>query len=209
MKSVKHILLASLFLGLLVGCQPEPDEQKLLDELVVSTNVDEAADFSSYRTYALPTDTIGFVSDTDPNDSILFHPRSNYPRPVLQQIESNLNARGFTRVDRNDNPDIGVNVYVVNNLNLFQSVYYPNYYYPYYYGYSSFYYYPYVNTYVYNTGALVIEIIDLNDINPQNQVKVVWNAYMGDIYSTFSLIQQSTEAIDQAFVQSPYLSTGL
>ena len=81
------------------------------------------------------------------------------------------NDRSYTRVDRNENPDLGVNVYVVKDLNLFQQVVYPNYYYPSYYGYGSYYSYPYVNTYAYNTGALVVEIVDLKNVTPDNKVR--------------------------------------
>ena len=65
--------------------------------------------------------------------------------------------------------------------------------------------YPYINTYAYNTGALVVEIVDLKNVTPDGKVKVIWNAYMGDLYSALDYTQQSLEAIDQAFVQSNYL----
>ena len=189
------------------SCQTEPDNAKLFDELVVSTNYDKDVSFSSYATYSIPTDTIGFVANTNPNDTILVARADNdyYPRVVLQKVMQNMDSRFFTRVDRNENPDLGVNVYVVKDFNLFQQVIYPNYYYPYYYGYGSYYSYPYVNTYAYNTGALVIEIVDLKNVTPDNKVKVIWNAYMGDVYSTIDLLKQSTEAIDQAFIQSNYV----
>jgi hypothetical protein len=189
------------------GCQTEPDNLKLFDELVVSTNYDAEASFGNYLTYAIPTDTIGFLSNTNPNDTILVARADNqyYPRRVLQQVMQNMNDRQYTRVDRTETPDLGVNVYVVRDINLFQQVVYPNYYYPSYYGYGAYSYYPYVNTYAYNTGALVVEIIDLKNISPDNKVKVIWNAYMGDVYSTIDLAQQSVDAIDQAFVQSNYL----
>lgn len=48
-------------------------------------------------------------------------------------------------------------------------------------------------------------MIDLKNRTPDNQVKVVWDAYMGDVYSTIDRAAQSLEAIDQAFKQSPYL----
>ena len=117
-----------------------------------------------------------------------------------------MNDRAYSRVKRNQNPDLGVNVYVVKDLNVSQQVIYPNYYYPSYYGYGSYYSYPYVNTYAYNTGALVIEIVDLKNITLDNKVKVIWSAYMGDVYSTVDLIDQSFRAIEQAFVQSNYLN---
>jgi len=182
---------------------------RLLDQLVVSTNYDTEVDFAGYSTYSMSTDTIGFVSNQNPNDTILTQLKSGYPRPVLQRVESNLNDLGYTHVQKNQNPDWRINVYVVNDYNLFQQVVYPSYYYPSYYGYGygygSYYAYPYVNTYATNTGSLVVEILDLRNITPDKKVKVIWGAYMGDVYSTIDLVKQSEDAIDQAFVQSPYL----
>jgi len=190
---------------MLCSCQKEPDNLRLYDELVVSTNFDRDAAFGSYATYAIPTDTIGFISSTNPNDTIRTSPQSSYPRKVLQQVIQNMNDREYTRVDRNQNPDLGVNVYVVNDLNFFQQAAYPSYYYPYYYGYGSYYSYPYVNTYAYNTGALVVELVDLKNVTPDNKVRVIWRAYMGDVYSAIHPEEESVEAIDQAFIQSTYL----
>src|SRR5690606_27770579 len=103
-------------------------------------------------------------------------------------------------------PDLGVNVFIVNDLNFFQEVVYPGYYYPYSgYGYYSYYNYPYVNTYASNTGSLVVEIVDLKNRTPDNKVKVIWTAFMGDIISTLDQEKQSAEGVDQAFVQSNYL----
>lgn len=202
-----RVLMAAVILLALISCETEPDNAKLLDELVVSTNYDKDAAFGTYATYAIPTDTIGFVSNTNPNDTILVSSTSNdfYPRKVITQVISNLNDRQYSRVDRDENPDLGVNIYVVRDLNISQQIIYPNYYYPYYYGYGSYYSYPYINTYAYNTGALVVEIVDLKNVTPDNKVKVIWSAYMGDVYSTIDLVAQSTDAIDQAFVQSNYL----
>jgi hypothetical protein len=189
------------------SCQPEPDSIRLLDQLVVSTSYDEAVDFSAYATYSIGTDTIGFVSNQS-NDTIIIQKDSDYPRPILQKMVANLDGAGYTRVEKNQNPDMRINVYVVNDFNISQQVIYPNYYYPSYYGYGygygSYYAYPYVNTYATNTGSLVVEILDLKNVS-QNKVKVIWSAYMGDVYSAINVIQQSQDAIDQAFIQSPYL----
>ena len=197
-------------IALLSGCQPEPEMVKLLDELVVATNYDTDVDFSSYATYAIPTDTIGFFSNTVP-DTILIQSKVDYPRPVIEKIKSNLNARGYTQVAKDQNPDLGINIVVVNDFDIFQQVIYPDYYnsggyYSGYYGYNSWYGYPYVNTYAYNTGVLIIEIVDLKNRNANNNVKVIWDAYLGDVYSTIDLKQQTQTAIDQAFAQSTYLT---
>jgi len=182
---------------------------RLLDELVVSTSYDNQVNFAQYSTYSIATDTIGLVSNKSPNDTILTQGKSTYPRPVLLKVQSNMSGIGYNRVDSNEDADLRINVYVVNDFNLFQEVVYSNYSYPSYYGYGygygSFYGYPYVNTYATNTGSLVIEILDLKNITPDKKVRVIWSAYMGDVYSTIDLIRQSEEAIDQAFVQSTYL----
>jgi hypothetical protein len=204
---MKKLLVGILVVLVLWGCQTEPDNLKLFDELVVSTNFDTEATFSSFATYAIPEDTIGFVSESNPDDTILVATSQNryYPRKVLEQVMSNMDDRLYNRVDRSQNPDLGVNVYVVEDLNVFQQVVDPGYYYPYYYGYGSYYSYPYINTYAYNTGALVVEIVDLKNVTVDKKVRVIWNAYMGDVYSAINLEEQSLEAIDQAFVQSNYL----
>lgn len=205
---MQKIFLILSVVAVLWGCQTEPDNLKLYDELVVSTNFDPEVTFGSYATYAIPTDTIGFVTNTDPNDTILVAENENgfYPRKVLERVIQNMNDRSYSRVDRNQNPDLGVNVYVVNDLNIFQQIVDPGYYYPYYYGYGSYYSYPYINTYAYNTGTLIVEIVDLKNVTPDNKVRVIWNAYMGDVYSALDVHEQSLQAIDQAFQQSNYLA---
>lgn len=196
---------------ILLACEPPADTLRLLDQLVVSTNYDTDADFSQYTTYSMATDTIGFYSNQSPNDTIIVqNSKNNYARPVLNRVQQNLNARGFERVSRNEDPDLRVNVYVVNDFNVYQQVNYPGYYYPSYYGYGygyGGYYggYPYVTNYATNTGALVVEILDLRNPAADRKLKSIWNAYMGDVYSTIDLIKQSEEALDQAFLQSPYL----
>jgi hypothetical protein len=194
------------------ACRPEPDSMKLYDQLVVTTSFDPTADFANYHTYAITSDTVGYVSENS-SDTILTSSKSDFPRPTLQAVEFNMNERGFTRVGKNESPDLGVNVVVVEDFNVFQRVVYPDpYYYPgsfysNYYGYNSWYYYPYVNTYAYNTGVLIIELVDLKNRTPDNKVRVVWSAYMGDLYSTINLVDQTEQGIDQAFKQSTYIST--
>lgn len=204
-----NILIIGLVAILCGSCQFEPDNLKLLDELVVSTNYDPeafpgTAEPIEYITYALPKDTIGYVSNRNANDTIRVYSSSfQYPRLVINAIQQNMDQMGYSKVEVNEDPDIGVNVYVVADLNLFQQVVYPSYYSGYY-GYGGYYYYPYVQTYAYNTATLVVEMVDLKN-RSGNQVKVVWNAYMGDVINSVDYEQQSVDAIHQAFEQSPYL----
>jgi Domain of unknown function (DUF4136) len=209
MKSIHSILISGILVTVVIGCEPQPDDLTLLDQFVVSTNFDPDANFSSYTTYYMPLDTIGLVSNVAGDDSIIVG--SSYARPVITQVKNNLNSRGFQSVGINDDPDLAINAYVLKNLNIFQQTYYPGsygypgYYYPGYYGYYGYNYYPYVNTYAYNTGVLVVEIVDLKNKTAQNTVKVIWDAYLGDVFSSVDLSQQTLDGIDQAFLQSPYL----
>jgi hypothetical protein len=206
---------ASVFV-LLTGCHREPDPEKLADQLVVSTNFDATADFGSYATYAIPTDTIGFVSNSPDDDTIWVASSSSaLPREIIQSVVTNLSSRGFSRVSRNSNPDIGINVTLVKDFNVFQQIvypssyYYPGSYYSGYWGYGSSYYYPYVSTYTYRSAVIVIEAVDLKNKTPDNKVKVVWNTYLGDLYTTVDVEAETLAAIDQAFKQSEYLKTSL
>ncbi|HEY9044470.1 MAG TPA: DUF4136 domain-containing protein [Ohtaekwangia sp.] len=200
-------LVASIMIAMACwSCHPEPEAYDLLDQMVVSTNYDTTAVFSSYRTYSLPTDTIGYISDTDRNDTIRTSPQYNLPRGVLKAVEANMNKYGYERLPQGQSADIGVNVYAVKNLNLFQQVIYPNYYYSGYYGYGGYNYYPYVQTYAFNTGSLVVEFVDLKNAAANSKYKVIWNAYMGDLFNTArDETEESVDAVNQAFDQSPYL----
>jgi hypothetical protein len=204
-KMKKYILVYAVILLAFASCETPIDSRKLVDEFVVVTNFDTEADFSEYTTYAIPTDTIGFITNTNLNDTLLLQSEADFPRPVIDRIRANLNTRGYTRVGRNENPDIGVTVTLVNDFNIFQQVVYPSGYYSGYYGYGSWYYYPYVNTYAYNSGVLIIELVDLKNRNAQNEVKVIWNSYMGDVYASSNAKEDAVEAIDQAFTQSDYI----
>lgn len=188
------------------SCIPDPDNLRLLDDLVVETNYDTLSNFNSFSTFSIPTDTIGFFSNSDPGDTLLTAAESDFVRPIISRIREKTLEAGLTQVAVKDNPDIGISVFVVNNYNLFTQVYYPNYYSGYY-GYGSYYSYPIINTYARNTGSLVIEWVDLKNKLPGNKVKVVWKAVLGDVYSTVDLIPQTERGIDQAFLQSPYLKS--
>src|SRR5690606_4824055 len=205
MNALKVILPVVCVVVISWGCEPQPDDLKLVDEFVVFTNYDQNADFGSYLTYYMREDTIGLVSNYPGDDTIVVG--SDYARPVVDQIMTHLNARGYQSVDFDESPDLAVKAYVLKDLNIFQDyVYPPGYYYPGY-GYYSYYYYPpYVQTYAYNTGVLVVEVIDLKNITPQNQVAVIWTAHLGDVFSSLNLVQQTLDAIDQAFQQSAYLT---
>ena len=206
---MKPIIFCIVGLSLLVlACETQPEDLRLYDQLVVETNYDEAVDFNAYETYSISVDTIGLVSNVAGDDTIIVG--INYARPVIAAVSGHLEIAGYNKVAKTESPDLAINIFVVRDLNIFQQVNYPNYYgysgyyYPYYYGYGSYYDYPYVSTYVYNNAVLVVEIVDLKNVS-NNQVRVIWNAYMGDVLTAPDARALSEKAITQAFQQSPYL----
>ena len=205
-----RVIILILSVVILAGCQPEPDNLRLLDQLVVETHFDDEADFTQYETYTLTIDTVGFVSNRYPNDTIYVSPKNgDLARVIVSQLKSNIDAAGYQRVDKTADPDLGVNVFILHNINVFQEVVYGGYY-PYdYYNYYSNYAYPYVQTYASNTGGLIIEVVDLKNKTPDNKVKKIWSAYMGDLIAAVDTEQQIKDGIDQAFIQSSYFTATL
>jgi hypothetical protein len=204
MNIMKRYLFFLALIPALWSCEPEADNLRLLDQLVVSTNYDPDAAFGNYKYYTIPKDTIGYVSNTSRDTIWTFTTAQPYPRSVIQAVRSQMDSIGYEYVDRDQDPDVGMNIYIIENLNLFQQVYYPNYY-SNYYGYGGYYYYPVVQTYAQNTATLVVEMIDLKNRNANNQVKIVWNAYMGDVVNSVNYEKQSIDGIKTAVRQSPYL----
>jgi len=178
--------------------------------MAVQTNYDKAAAFSSYASYAMPLDSIGQIYNADPTDTIIV---GDYATLITNTIKSNIDSRGFVHVQHNQNPDLSINVFVVRDYSVFQTVSYPGYYggypgyyYPSYYGYGGYYGYPYVSTYSTQSGTLIIEAVDLKNRDNQNKVRVIWTAYIGDVISSIDRTAKTREAINQAFSQSPYFN---
>ena len=205
MKSLfKSVLFAGSVLGF-AGCHPEPDNLQLVDQLVVYTSFDPNPDaaITNYTSYAIATDTIGYFTNVNPNDTIrVYDTDFVYPRLVLEEVEDNLPS-ALVRKEVDESPDLGINVYVVNGVNLYQQVVYPTYG-GYYYGYSNYYYYPYIETYITNRATLFIEIVDIKNRDANGGVKVIWSAQMGDVINSIDYEQQSVDAIREAFETSPY-----
>ncbi|MFZ6001588.1 MAG: DUF4136 domain-containing protein [Bacteroidota bacterium] len=200
----KHWFLILPFV--LGACFSQPDLAALVENMVVQTSVDPSINFSSYSTYTMPLDTIGLVSNTSNANAIV----SSYSKMITAEVKKNLDARNFQRVSLSQSPDFGVNIYVVNDVSVFQSVSYggfgyPGYGYGSYYGYRGYYNYPYVSTYVSSQALLILEIADLKNNVGNNSPKVIWSANIGDVITSVDPGQKVIEAITQAFKQSEYL----
>jgi len=191
------------FLGiilLMVSCYPDgPEYYEDLD--VVYTNYTEDFNFSSKSTYAMPDKIVKIEGNLIEDEAPEFVQEPINSQLVVQ-IQSNMTAMGWTKVDIADNPDLVLFPAVLTNTTV---VYYYDYwcwYYPYYCGWG--YYYP-VSASSYTTGTLIMSLVadGENYVEPSG----VWYAAANGILTGEYNTSRVMKAIDQAFDQSPYLNT--
>src|SRR5882672_9933677 len=126
MKGYFVIVACVLFFG---GCQPKPNDADLVKSMVVSTDYDKSANFSTYSSYYLPLDTISYFNNSDPvaADTLLCsactgnNNGGTYPSVITSELRTQMDLAGFTRVDKKQSPDLRVYVFIVENISLYQS----------------------------------------------------------------------------------------
>jgi hypothetical protein len=211
----RGILLWSVALSALTvvfsSCRKDPVNNLTADESrIYITNHDSTANFSAYKTFSL-VDSVSVISDNRLQGKSV----TNYDVQLLSALKSAMQSRGYTLVDKNSHPDLGVNVARVTNT--YTGVmsypnywdYYGSYYDPYYWGYSGYGYYPPYYSYgVYQIteGGLSVEVLDLKDASANgNKIKPVWTALARGtgVFNTANADSQ----VQAFFAQSPYLKT--
>jgi hypothetical protein len=171
---------------------------------IVATFKEDANDFQAYKTndatfFMSPsikrlTDNIGGITDQP----------GPYDTQILAEIERQMIANGYTKVDSLQQPDVFISVGVTSSENV---VYYPGYwggyygwYYPWY-GYGGY-------AYSYTTGSLFVTMIDLNKYDEGNKISgAVWAGALNGMLedSDANILARTLSSIDKMFEQSPYL----
>ncbi len=198
-------LLAAAAIGF-VSCQKSVDYGKLSSNFIVSTNVAQGVAFNHFKTYYI-SDTVSNLGGTG-EDSIIV---GGIATTLVNQVVTNMNARGYTLVGPRQFPDLGMRMGVVKvtTINYYPGWWggYPGWgwgwwggYYPPYYGWST--------VYSYTTGTLVLDMYNLKDARQTHEYVCVWNTTdfgaLGS--STTTNTGLATKALDQAFIQSPYIN---
>ncbi len=203
------LLLPSL---VFFACQPKPNLNELVKNLVVTTDYDKSNGFlqNSYSTYTLQVDTIkyfNYSSNYYPADTLQCVACTgnnkyfdNYPTTITSEIKNKLDAAGFTKVGAKQNPDLKVYVFIIENYSVSQSYNYNPYGYGYGYGYGS----GYTSISVSDQANLYIQLFDLKHFY-KSKPNLVWSCNIGDLVSSPTLTSLTTKAIDQAFAQSGYI----
>ena len=207
---MKRILLAVLILSCVISCRKTPDTSQLTNKFVVITNRDPNANFSSFKTYYI-SDTVAYISNTPGADSIIV---GAVAASLVNAVKTNMNARHYTPVARTANPDLGLKLTAIKQLNA--GVVYPPGWWGGYWGYPGYCYwgcyppyYPYPVAYAYNVGDVILEMIDVKNSGANHNLTRIWIMEAGGVLSSTSQtnVDLSVSAINQAFTQSPYIQT--
>jgi len=204
MNSKIYSLATVVLLTMLFGCYPGGAEY--VDEYDVTyTNYDPNYNFVSKGTYSLPDKIVKVTGDlAKPPEYI----KDIYAGPILAQIDANMQALGWAKVDVNSNPDVHLLPAAWSSTTIIYGGYWGGYYcwyYPYYCG--GGWYYPYTPVTTYTTGTLVMTMVDPNAESTDGSKRLAWTGAINGLLSGSYDAGRVNRGIDQAFSQSPYLKT--
>ena len=207
MKKLNYVLIAVFAL---TSCREDPDLGDLSSDFLVFTNYDGKADFNRFTRYYMP-DSVMVIGDTkDPE-----YWTGSKAADILKAYEDNMQACGYVRTDDKSEADVGLQIsyvqsvaYFVDYRNPYWWNEYPGYWLPGYWGDWGYWYYPYPVVYSYSVGSLLTEMVDLSTSpSADRKLTVVWNSFLSGLLSgsdAFNM-ELTVRAINQSFVQSPYL----
>ena len=209
-------ILRYLAVGLLLGpvlpsCQKDPSTSGLHDDYTVYTACDEQADFAAFSTYYLP-DSILLIGNADKTE----YWKDADAQQIIATVAANMMAAGYSRTNDKAAADVGLQMSYVRRVTYFVGYdnpywwwYYPYYWTPGYWGDWLGWHYPYGVYYGYTAGSLLTEMLDLEaDQQSGKKLPVIWDSFAGGLLTGDSSLnlQRTLDAVEQAFVQSPYLS---
>lgn len=204
MKKVTFIMLAALCVAL-ASCQKDPDTDKLDNHYLVYTNYDSGTDFKAISNFYV-IDSILIIDDgVKPQ-----YWSNGNAQKIIAAYNDKLEGCGYIRVDSPEEADVILQLSYVSNTYYFTS-FGPGPWWNSYPGYWNWggwgWYYPYTFNYSYSTGSIIAELVDTNAPTPQNdKLTVIWNSYICGLLNGNNLsFSRTMDAINQAFVQSPYL----
>ena len=185
------------------GCYPY--STAYVEELdLVLTDYDAAYTFKGHHNYAMP-DYIVKVTGNRVSGDTPIHVMEPYSSLILNRIESNMTALGYTRVTNLTDADV---ILFPSALETTYQQYYYDYYY-YWGGYYPYYgwYYPYQTVTTYTTGTLLMNLVAARETSASGNLHIVWTGLINGILDYYGSDGDArlTLAIDQSFNQSDYL----
>ena len=202
------LALAFVVVPLVMMLSCYPGEITSIEELdLVGTLYDPQLNYSKFHTYSMP-DTV-LVLDTRTPPSTESPLSKDFQALILKTVEARMTDLNYQRVDSVSVYDVGMAVGVIISDQVVVTVGYPWYGgYPGY-GWPGYGYYPPVGqAYKYDTGTVIMDMLD-SPTTAQDTVKVVWQGAINGLASSTKSVNQTRiiDGINQAFKQSPYLKS--
>ncbi len=130
-------------------------------------------------------------------------------------MTNRLDAAGYQRTTDKATATFGMQLSYVERVAYYVGYdypywwwYYPYYWAPEYWGPWDGWHYPYYVQYGYTAGSLLIEMVDLSAEPLENvPLPIVWDSYIGGLLTSSEQVNldRAVTAVEQAFIQSPYL----
>ena len=199
----RKFLSLALIAGLIFlwGCYPDGAEY-YEDTDIVYSNYDDKYDFKSAGTYSMPDKIVKITGNLEEGEEPEYV-KEPYNTQVLQQIDKNMTALGYTKVADPSKSDLDLFPAVWTNTTVYYYYDYWCWYYPYYCGWCWGWYYPTVSSFT--TGTLLMTLVA--DGSGYPEPSQVWTSAANGLMSGYYDISRVNRAIEQAFKQSPYLNT--
>jgi len=199
---MKQKFLALAFIAGLMffgGCYPDGAEYYEETD-VVYTDYDDSYSFESKGTYSIPDKIVKITGELSEGETPEFV-KEPYNTQMLQKIESNMTALGYTKTADPANADMVLFPAVWTNTTVYYYYDYWCWYYPYYCGWG----WGYPSVTAYTTGTLLMSLVA--DGDEYVQPTKVWTAAVNGLLSGYYDTSRVNKGIDQAFKQSEYLNT--
>ncbi|MFD2201339.1 DUF4136 domain-containing protein [Shivajiella indica] len=213
MKVFSFIIWSFFVLTTFSSCLPESGAADEIGDLdVVYTNHNSSFNFGSGTTYAIPTNVI--IVTADPITPGVRPPTLDFivADQILAAIRNNMNARGFTQVNIQANPDFIIlpsateegREIIYNYGSQFWTWWYPEF------GAGLIFQYPNFDPQAIqgvDTGSLLLQFIDNRNRTPNTPVSVHWISVVNLALSGSQTdnSNRATRGVNQSFIQSPYI----
>ena len=209
---MKKILLISAAVMLLAACHKEPYPQDGDNQYLVYTSPGKDVNFTQFQTFDIADSLLVIGQSDKPMSS-----QSNNALALIQAFRTNMEKRGFIYTPSDPDADLGIQLTYVIKTERYVQYYddpywwldYPGYWPSGYWGNWTGFYYPRPVTYTYTTNALLTDIVNLTGEEEAGKpLEILWTSYIGGPAgaSLQGDIKRMEAAIDQAFVQSAYLT---
>ena len=122
-RSILRILYHGLLLAIMglviASCSKYPTYDVNTSDLdMVWTNYDDASDFAQYKTYYV-ADTLLIDSTATPEEKAEIQ---EYYESILAEVNANMQALNYVRVDSSADPDIGMGISIVSRATILKEL---------------------------------------------------------------------------------------